>query len=185
MDLPTKLPPRFVPTLTEVVHVSTAVTVTASQQLDKQRFGSVAESDGLTPKTAFSQASETAPLPASAQHPGVATQGAGNFTASARRAVQGSIPSGPATGREPVASTPVRARPLSDELEEYMVHRVMHRVDAVLDQRLKDAIAAVVQEQTRSVLPRLREEIESVVRHAVYEAVAEELASGPQRSGER
>ena len=29
-----------------------------------------------------------------------------------------------------------------------------------------------------SVLPRLREEIESVVRHAVYEAVADELASG-------
>jgi hypothetical protein len=35
----------------------------------------------------------------------------------------------------------------------------------------------VVQEQTRSVLPRLREEIESVVRHAVYEAVADELAA--------
>jgi len=59
-----------------------------------------------------------------------------------------------------------------------MVHRVMQRVDVVLDQRLREAIAAVVQEQTRSVLPRLREEIESVVRNAVYEAVADELASG-------
>jgi hypothetical protein len=29
------------------------------------------------------------------------------------------------------------------------------------------------------VLPRLREEIESVVRQAVYEAVADELAAGP------
>ena len=48
----------------------------------------------------------------------------------------------------------------------------------LLDQRLREAIATVVQEQTRSVLPRLREEIESVVRHAVYEAVADELASG-------
>ena len=54
----------------------------------------------------------------------------------------------------------------------------MQRVDVVLDQRLREAIATVVQEQTRSVLPRLREEIESVVRHAVYEAVADELASG-------
>ncbi len=70
------------------------------------------------------------------------------------------------------------ARPLPDGMEEYMVHRVMQRVDGVLDQRLREAIAAVVQEQTRSVLPRLREEIESVVRHAVYEAVADELASG-------
>ncbi|WP_369858189.1 hypothetical protein [Acidovorax sp. 69] len=69
-------------------------------------------------------------------------------------------------------------RPLPDGMEEYMVHRVMQRVDVVLDQRLREAIATVVQEQTRSVLPRLREEIESVVRHAVYEAVADELASG-------
>ncbi|EER60007.1 conserved hypothetical protein [Acidovorax delafieldii 2AN] len=57
-----------------------------------------------------------------------------------------------------------------------MVHRVMQRVDVVLDQRLREAIALVVQEQTRSLLPRLREEVESVVRHAVYEAVADELA---------
>ncbi|MFZ2856407.1 hypothetical protein [Acidovorax soli] len=63
-------------------------------------------------------------------------------------------------------------------MEEYMVHRVMQRVDGVLDQRLREAIALVIQEQTRSVLPRLREEIESVVRHAVYEAVADELAAG-------
>lgn len=69
-------------------------------------------------------------------------------------------------------------RPLPEGMEEYMVHRVMQRVDVVLDQRLREAIATVVQEQTRSVLPRLREEIESVVRHAVYEAVADELASG-------
>ena len=72
----------------------------------------------------------------------------------------------------------MRARPLPEGMEEYMVHRVMQRVDVVLDQRLREAIATVVQEQTRSVLPRLREEIESVVRHAVYEAVADELASG-------
>lgn len=76
----------------------------------------------------------------------------------------------------PVAARP--ARPMPDGMEEYMVHRVMQRVDVVLDQRLREAIATVVQEQTRSVLPRLREEIESVVRHAVYEAVADELASG-------
>lgn len=73
---------------------------------------------------------------------------------------------------------PAKSRSMPDGMEEYMVHRVMQRVDVVLDQRLREAIATVVQEQTRSVLPRLREEIESVVRHAVYEAVADELASG-------
>jgi len=60
--------------------------------------------------------------------------------------------------------------------EEYLVHRLMQRVDLVLDQRLRDAIATVVQQQTRSIVVRLREEVESVVRQAVYEAVADELA---------
>ncbi|WP_404302478.1 hypothetical protein [Alicycliphilus denitrificans] len=68
------------------------------------------------------------------------------------------------------------ARNLPAGMEEYVVHRVMQRVDLVLDQRLREAIALVVQEQTRSMVPRLREEVESVVRHAVYEAVADELA---------
>lgn len=62
--------------------------------------------------------------------------------------------------------------------EEYVVHRVMQRVDVGLEQQLRDAIATVVQEQTRSLLPRLREEVESVVRHVVYEAVSDELAMG-------
>ena len=63
-----------------------------------------------------------------------------------------------------------------------MVHRVMQRVDVGLDQRLRDAIATVLNEQTRSLLPRLREEVESVVRHVVYEAVADELA-GEEKTG--
>jgi hypothetical protein len=65
-----------------------------------------------------------------------------------------------------------------EDTEEAIVHRVMQRVDMALDQRLREAIALVVQEQTRSLLPRLREEVESVLRQTVYEAVAEELAEG-------
>ena len=68
-------------------------------------------------------------------------------------------------------------RKLAPGFEESVVHRVMQRVDVGLDQRLRDAIATVLSEQTRSLLPRLREEVESVVRHVVYEAVAEELAA--------
>jgi hypothetical protein len=67
---------------------------------------------------------------------------------------------------------------MPDGFEEYVVHRVMQRVDVALERRLKEAIALVVQEQTRSMVPRLREEVETVVRHAVYEAVADELVSG-------
>ena len=70
---------------------------------------------------------------------------------------------------------------LPDVFEEAVVHRVMQRVDIGLDQRLREAIATVVQEQTRSLLPRLREEVESVVRQVVYEAMAEEVADRPGR----
>jgi hypothetical protein len=77
---------------------------------------------------------------------------------------------------KPMPTAPAR-KMLSEDFEELLVHRVMQRVDVSLDLRLRDAIASVVLEQTRSILPRLREEVESVVRHAVYEAVADELAS--------
>lgn len=72
-------------------------------------------------------------------------------------------------------TTPVARQP-SGELEEALVHRVMQRVDASLEHQLRNAIAQVVQEQTPSLVPRLREEVETVVRQAVYEAVADELA---------
>lgn len=76
---------------------------------------------------------------------------------------------------EPGSGVPT-APSLPDDFDEYMVHRVMQRVDLALEQRLAHAVAQVVHEQTRSLLPRLREEVESVVRQSVYEAVAQELA---------
>lgn len=60
--------------------------------------------------------------------------------------------------------------------EEYLVHRLMQRVDLVLEHKLKEAIAQVVEAQTRSMVLRLREEVETVVRQSVYEAVEAELA---------
>ncbi|NIF82568.1 hypothetical protein F3J24_03470 [Comamonas sp. Tr-654] len=60
--------------------------------------------------------------------------------------------------------------------EEYLVHRLMQRVDLVLEQKLREAIAQVVEAQTRSMVLRLREEVETVVRQSVYQAVEAELA---------
>ena len=64
--------------------------------------------------------------------------------------------------------------------EEYLVHRLMQRVDLVLEHKLKEAIAQVVEAQTRSMVLRLREEVETVVRQSVYEAVEAELAQQAQ-----
>lgn len=63
-------------------------------------------------------------------------------------------------------------------MQEQMVHRVMLRVDVLVQQRLLEAIAAVVQQHTKSLEPLLREEIEEVLRQSVSEAIAEELAIG-------
>ena len=67
--------------------------------------------------------------------------------------------------------------------EDYLVHRLMQRVDLVLEKRLKEVIEQVVEAQTRSLVLRLREELEFVVRHSVYEAAEAELAlQAPQES---
>ncbi len=96
------------------------------------------------------------------------------------------VPDPPSTHAPPPDAEPVLVtNPLSADLapalpdgfEEVVVHRVMQRVDVLLEQRLRLAVAQVTEEQTRSLVPRLREEVESVVRQSVYEAVAQELAS--------
>lgn len=71
---------------------------------------------------------------------------------------------------------------LPGDFEEQLVHRVMQRVDAVLTDRVGEVIAAVIERQTRSLLPSIREELEFAIRKSVYEAMAEELA-GIQASG--
>lgn len=61
------------------------------------------------------------------------------------------------------------------QLEDQIVHRVMQRVDLVLERRLREAVAQVILSQTQTLAPRLREEIELVVRESVSQAVAQEL----------
>lgn len=153
--LPPRTPPRFVPTLTEVVHEHGSPSPNVEPPVVPPAMPSVA---APTPPVSFGTAS-----------PLVAPRAIG-------------IPATRTVAAQQPRATPA-PQALPDGFEEHMVHRVMQRVDVMLEKRLREAIALVVQEQTRSVLPRLREEIESVVRHSVYEAVAEELAGGQQPAG--
>jgi len=63
-----------------------------------------------------------------------------------------------------------------ERLEDQIIHRVMQRVDVALERSLHEAVAAMVLQHTQALVPRLREEIEFVVRQAVADAVARELA---------
>lgn len=67
------------------------------------------------------------------------------------------------------------------QLEEQMVHRVMQRVDVVLERRLSEAVSQVILAHTQALGPLLRGEIELVVRESVSQAVAQELNHQPQR----
>lgn len=72
--------------------------------------------------------------------------------------------------------TPMAAPAVS---QEEMVRRVMQRVDAMLERRLREAIAGVVAQHTRALAPLLREEIEASVRETVAEAFEQELGGAP------
>ncbi|MDP3759363.1 MAG: hypothetical protein Q8R01_02460 [Ramlibacter sp.] len=81
---------------------------------------------------------------------------------------------------EVVKSAP-EARVAADSAaaQEELIHRVLQRVDLVLERKLREAIAATVLEHTRAIAPLLREEIEAVVRETVARAFADEL-EGPK-----
>ena len=85
---------------------------------------------------------------------------------------------------QPVQMQPVQMQQMAEphnipedpaRMGEQIIHRVMQRIDLVLEQRMTTAIAQLVSAQTNALVPRLREEIEAVVQAAVNEAIASEL----------
>lgn len=74
----------------------------------------------------------------------------------------------------PVAAQLSQAEIVS--LEEQLLHRVLQRVDFSLEERLSDAVSAAVQQQLDDMVPRLRGEIEAVLRALVIESMAAELS---------
>lgn len=88
------------------------------------------------------------------------------------------------TPQSAASVAPVATAQQAVAFEEQLLHRVIQRVDVLLELRVQQAVARVIQEQTRSLVPRLREEIEAVVRSSVTEAVAQELsAPSPKKQG--
>ena len=83
---------------------------------------------------------------------------------------------------EVVQSAPAPLAPAPSLSQEQLAQRVLQRVDLVLERRLREAIAGVVLEQTAALVPLLRERLETVVREAVTEAVADEMQAR-QRGG--
>lgn len=104
-------------------------------------------------------------------------------------------PPSPEPVTSPIDAVAIHPGHISDadafRLEEQLLHRVLQRVDLQLEERLSDAVSAAVQQQLDEMVPRLRGEIEGVLRSLVIEALARELSentgsvppSGPQSLG--
>ena len=144
MQIPPRTPPRFVPTLTEVVQNAPVYSSDEAWQQPPSKDAKDANDD----------------WPA---EPAFETE--------------------PAAEPEPDVPPPADAPgSLANEaLEDQIIHRVMQRVDLSLERRLQDAVSAMVLAQTQLLVPRLREEIEFVVRQSVSDAVADELATRSPR----
>ena len=65
---------------------------------------------------------------------------------------------------------------LSAPTDDFLIKRVMQRIDLVLERRLQEALGRIILEQTESLAPKLRHEIEQAVRETVARAVAQELS---------
>ena len=75
------------------------------------------------------------------------------------------------------SQAPERPAPDLQRQQDQMVHRVMQRVDLTLDRLLRETVGRVVLEQTQTLAPSLRDEIETVVRLSVNQAFEQELTS--------
>jgi len=166
MDLPAnKAPPRYVPTLTEVVTEPDEAGVAPPLPAPEAAALStpVAPAMPAIPATSATSAAPPAPAMPASRYPLAET-----------------VLPNPADEEEPEPGPELDAAAWAQvqmQAEERLVQRLLERVEGVLDQRLRESIAQVVQEQTRSLTLRLQEELESVLRQTVQEALAQERAS--------
>lgn len=67
----------------------------------------------------------------------------------------------------------------SADKQELMARRILQHTELMIDRRLHDALAQLILEHTQAMMPRLREEIELVVRESVAEAFEQETPLYP------
>src|SRR5437867_4926212 len=84
----------------------------------------------------------------------------------------------PAASAGAISAAPVAP---SGDPEAQMVQRVLQRVDLILERRLRESVGQLILEHTQSLAPRLREEIERVVRQSVSQAFEQEDAQPTSR----
>lgn len=159
-----RVPPRFVPTLTSVIEEPPLpLPMPLPMPLP------------LQPESAPVLQSEIPMLFAASSE--AATPRDDAAAAAATATPQGLATLSAATALRPPADDRIAlAEAALFRIEEDLMHRVLQRVDLSLEERLTDAVSAAVQQQLDVMLPRLRSEIERVLRGLVVEALSRELS---------
>lgn len=160
---PGRTPPRFVPTLTTVIELPEVIDSPPS----------VPEPQRPAPAAEAPDQARLASLAPQADAPFIEHL---DFNP-VRPALHASAPS-PASMVAVAVSEEEALR-----LEEHLLHRVLQRVDLSLEARLTDTVSAAVQAQLDTMMPRLRSQIEDVLRSVVIEALAQELSETPGSGG--
>lgn len=88
----------------------------------------------------------------------------------------------PASMPEATGSADIAPAATSVDAQELLVQRVMQGVDLMLERRLHDAIEQLILAHTQALMPRLREEMERVVRESVTHTFTRESAPFPVQS---
>lgn len=145
-------PPRFVPTLTEVVQAPTLEPALATVPVDAASKTRLPGQGVLSALAAALTPRVTTPVPAARS---------------------------PSVGAAPAAPTAASASADSLALQNAVLRRVMPRIDNLLAQRLAPAVTELLEQQWRALGNSLRLEIDFVVRAAVAEALADALQTAP------
>jgi len=143
-----RTPPRFVPTLTAVVDESASLSSDVAPHASSPSLA--AEHDAFTFEDAFESAGQVVDS-------------------------RGSIAAPMLPSPDQMALSPTTDA-VAFRMEEELLHRVLQRIDLSLEERLTDTVSAAVQQQLDVMLPRLRGEIEQVLRTLVVEALSLELS---------
>jgi len=152
-NMDARQPPRFVPTLTDVVAESVGQHALP--------IGMIAPEAAPVPVVQAVQ-----PAPAAAVRNAAESEGGARAADLAAEVVV-----------QPLAS-PQEPSPLPDgvALAHTLQEKVMARLDATLEERLRYALADMVQLHTQALYQAIREDVEGLVSASVHEAVAQELA---------
>jgi hypothetical protein len=93
-----------------------------------------------------------------------------------KAAAAGSVPAPAAVPAVPGSRTDQEWSQLEQRLAEGILQQLQSRVDFVLEQRLRDSMADVIQQAIAGLADEIREGLQQTIEQIVVRAVAQELA---------